>query len=86
VSSYRVTVGSTTVRATSFRDAGSVVEGAITDLLALDPESVARHAVAINQAFESGAAEHSLIAHGRWSMTVTVHGDPVLIAIVKKRW
>lgn len=79
-------MGSTTVRAKKFRDARSVVADAITDLLARDPEAVARHAVVVNQAFESGAAEHSLTAHGRWSMTVTVHGDPVLIDIIKKRW
>jgi len=39
----------------------------------------------VNQVFESGAAEHSLTAHGSWSVTVTVHGEPVLSAIVKKR-
>jgi hypothetical protein len=79
-------VGSTTVRVKKFRDARSVVAEAITNLLARDPEAVARKAVVVNQAFESGAAEHSLTAHGNWSMTVTVHGEPVLLAIVKKRW
>jgi hypothetical protein len=27
-----------------------------------------------NQAFESGAVEHSFGAHGRWDVTVTFHG------------
>jgi hypothetical protein len=51
-----------------------------------DPESVARDAVTVNQAMQTGAAEHSLTAHGRWSMTVTVEGKPVSLVIVKARW
>jgi hypothetical protein len=86
VSSYKVSVGSTTVRVKKFRDARSVVAAAITDLMARDPETIARDAMAIDQAFETGAAEHSLIAHGRWSETVTVDREPVVLAIVKKRW
>lgn len=70
----------------NFRDARSVVAEAITGLTAHDPEAVARSAMTVNAAFESGAAEHSLTAHGRWSTTVTVHGEPVLLAIIKKRW
>jgi hypothetical protein len=86
VSSYKVSVGNTTVRAENFRDARSVVAEAITSLLARDPEAGARGAVTVNLAFDSGAVEHSLTAHGRWSTTVTVDGEPVLLAIVKKRW
>ncbi|MGH3283120.1 MAG: hypothetical protein ACRDPD_00270 [Streptosporangiaceae bacterium] len=86
VSSYRVIVGGKTVRAKNFRDARSVVADAITSLLEQDPEPVARFAMATNQMFETGAAEHSLIAHGSWSTTVTVHGEPVELAIIKKRW
>jgi hypothetical protein len=85
VSNYKVSVGSTTARVKSFRDARSIVLEAITNLLAVDPEAVARSAMVANAAFDSGAAEHSLTAHGRWSMTMTVLGDPVLLAIVKKR-
>jgi hypothetical protein len=86
VSSYRVSVGGKTVRVKNFRDARSVVVGAITDLLKQDPEPVARVAMATNQVLESGAAEYSLIAHSSWSTTVTVHGEPVELAIIKKRW
>jgi hypothetical protein len=42
--------------------------------------------MSVNQAFESGAPEHSLTAHGRWSATLTVDGKSVPLAIVKKRW
>jgi hypothetical protein len=84
--SYRVIVGSKTVRARNFRDARSVVEEAITSLLKQDPEAVARVAMTTNQMFETGAAEHSLIAHGSWSTTAPVHGEPVELAIIKKRW
>jgi len=69
----------------NFRAARSVVAEAVTSLLARDPEAAARDALMVNQVFESGAAEHSLTAHGSWSVTVTVHGEPVLSAIVKKR-
>ncbi|MBV9447657.1 MAG: hypothetical protein JO345_17370 [Streptosporangiaceae bacterium] len=86
MSSYKVSVGSTTVRVKNFRDARSVVAEAITSLLARDPEAVAHSAMSVNQSFETGAVEHSLTAHGSWSTTVTVHGEPVLLAIVKKRW
>ena len=58
----------------------------MTDLMARDPESVSRDAMTVNQAFETGAAEHSLTAHGKWSTTVTVDGAAVPLAIVKKRW
>ena len=85
VSRYQVSVGSTTVRVGNFRDARSVVAEAITSFLARDPEAGARGAVTINAAFDSGAVEHSLTAHGSWSTTVTVDGEPVLLAIVKKR-
>ena len=54
--------------------------------MARDPEAVARDAGTINEAFTSGAAEHSLIAHGRWSTTLTVDGEPVPLTILKKRW
>jgi len=86
VGSYRVSVGSTTVRVKKFRDVRPIVAEAITTFLAQDPEAVARDAIVANQAFESGAAEHSLTAHGNWSMTLTVNGEPVLLAIVKRRW
>jgi hypothetical protein len=63
-----------------------VIAAAITDLMARDPEPVARSAVSVNEALASGAAEHSLTAHGRWSATFTVGGEPVPMTIVKKRW
>jgi len=85
VSSYRVSVGSTTVRAKNFRDARAVVASAATGLLAQDLEGAAEGVLVANEAFGSGAVEHSLTAHGRWSTTVTVHGAPVEITI-KKRW
>jgi hypothetical protein len=87
VSSYKVSVGDAKpVRVENFRDARSVVAEAITSLLARDPEAGARGVVTVNTAFESGAVEHSLTAHGRWSTTVTVAGEPLTLAIVKKRW
>jgi hypothetical protein len=58
----------------------------MTDLMARDPEAAARDATAVNEAMVSGAAEHSLTAHRRWSTTVTVDGEPVPLAIVKERW
>jgi hypothetical protein len=67
------------------RDARSIVAVAMTGLMARDPESVAKDVMSVNQAFESGAAEHSLTAHGRWSTTVSVHGEPVSLVIVKSR-
>lgn len=79
-------MGSKTVRVREFRDARSVVAAAITDLLARDPEAVARDAIVVREAFESGAAEHSLTAHGKWSVTVIVHDEPILLAVVKRRW
>lgn len=42
MSSYRVTVGGTTVRVKNFRDARSVVAEAITDLMARDPRAEIR--------------------------------------------
>jgi hypothetical protein len=74
------------VRVKDFRDARSLIAAAITDLMARDPEGVARSAGPVNQAFESGAALHSLTAHGRWSTTVAVEGKPVLLAIKKHWW
>jgi len=73
------------VRVKNIGGARDVVAKAITTLAALDPEGVARGAMTVNEAFVSGAAEHSLTAHGRWSTTVTVHGEAVLLAIVKTR-
>lgn len=85
VSSYKVSVGSTTVRVKKFRDARSVVAEAITNFLADAPDAAAGGAMMANQALSDGAAEHSIDAHGSWRVTVTVHGEPVEVAI-KKRW
>jgi hypothetical protein len=74
------------VRVKKFRDARSVVAEAITSFLERDPEAVARSAMTVNEAFTSGAAEHSLIAHGTWSTTITVQGEPVELIITKRRW
>jgi hypothetical protein len=86
VSSYRVSDGDVVVRAKNFRDARSVVAEAITNFLADDPEAVAGSATSVNLMFETGAVEHSLIAHGSWSTTVIVNGEPVQMVIIKKRW
>jgi hypothetical protein len=86
VSRYIVSVARTTVRLKKFRDARSVVAEAVTNFMARDPEAVARDAMGIDLAFESGAVEYSLTAHGSWSATVTVNGEHVPLAIVKKRW
>jgi hypothetical protein len=87
VSSYRVSVGSAKpVRVRNFRNARSIVAEAITNFMARDPEAVARDASTVNVAFDSGAVEHALIAHGSWVTTVTVHGEPVPIAISKRWW
>jgi hypothetical protein len=86
VSSFKVTVGKSTVRVKNFRDARSVVEKAITNLTAQDPEAMARSAVVVDAAFDSGAAEHSLTAHLSWSTTVSVDGAQIPIAIRKRWW
>ena len=39
----------------------------------------------VNEAFDSGAAEHSLTAHLSWSTTVSVNGVQIPIAI-RKHW
>jgi hypothetical protein len=87
VSSYKVSVGNARpVRVKNVRDARSVVAVAVTSLMARDPEGVARGAMTVNAAFDSGAVEHSLTAHGDWRTSMTVDGEPVLLAIVRKRW
>lgn len=86
VSSFKVSVGNTTVRVKNFRDARSVVAEYVTSLTARDPEAMARGAMVVNEAFESGAAEHSVVAHGRWSTTLTVGGESVLLAVRKHWW
>jgi hypothetical protein len=84
--SYKVSVGDTTNQADNFRDARGAIAEAVTGFLSRDPEGGARSAVTINAAFDSGAVEAMLTAHGRWSTTVTVDGEQVSLAIVKRRW
>jgi hypothetical protein len=87
VSSFKVSVGNARpMRVKNFRDARSVIAEAVTSLMARDPEAMARSAVVVNAAFESGAAEHSVVAHGRWSTTLTVDGVSVLLAVRKHWW
>lgn len=87
VSSYAVSVGyGKPVKVKDLLSVRSVVAEAITSLLAFDPEGVAGGATSVNTAFDTGAVAHSLTAHGRWSTTVTVDGEPVTVAIVRKRW
>lgn len=82
MSSYEVGVGAKTMPVETFREAGHVVMEAVTGLLAQDPE-VAESAMMANREFSSGAVEHAVDDHGSWSMCVTVHGEPVTVAIVK---
>lgn len=86
MSSFKVSVAKSTVRVKDFREARSVIAKAITDLMARDPEAMARSAAVVNEAFDSGAAEHSLTAHLSWSTTVSVDGEQIPIAIRKRRW
>jgi hypothetical protein len=87
VSSFKVSVGNAKpVRVKNFRDARSVIAEYVTSLTTRDPEAMARGAVVVNAAFESGAAWHSIVAHGRWSTTLTVGGESVLLAIGKHWW
>ena len=74
------------MRVRNFRDARSIVAKAITNYMAQDPEGVARHVSGVDMAFDSGAVEYSLTAHRSWSTAVTVHGEQVPIAIVKRWW
>lgn len=76
-------MGKSTVRVKTFRDARSVVARAITNLMAQDPEAMAKSAMVVNEAFDSGAAEHSLTAHLSWGTTVSVNGEQIPIAIRK---
>jgi hypothetical protein len=85
VSSYRVSVGGEAVRVKTFEQVGPLVMEALTSLLEQDPEAVAQGATMANQAFTSGAARHSLAAHGSWRMSVTVHGEPVSVVVVRRR-
>jgi hypothetical protein len=86
VSSYRVSVGSAPARRVkTVREAGVAVMEALTGFLADDPEAVARDAMAARNAFGAGAVEHSLTAHGRWDMSVTVNGEQIPIVIIRKR-
>lgn len=47
--SYKVSAGSTAVRVKAFLDARSVIAAALTDLMARDPEAIARGATVVNQ-------------------------------------
>lgn len=47
---------------------------------------MARSAMTVNEAFDSGAAEHSLTAHLNWSTTVSVKGEQIPITIRKRWW
>jgi hypothetical protein len=84
--SYRVSVGGATTRVKKFREVGPVVMEALTSLLAQDPEAVARDAMVANHMFTEGAVERAVETHGSWHMSVTVHGEPIRVVVVKKRW
>ena len=87
MSSYVVIVGNAKpVRVKNFRGARSVIAETVANLMARDPEAGARAAMTVNEMIETGAAEHSLTAHGRWSTTVTMDGELVQLAVIKKRW
>ena len=86
MSSYRVSVGSSPARRVkTVREAGVAVMEALTGFLADDPEAVARDVMVARNAFGAGAVEHSLVAHGRWAMSVIVNGEQIPIVIVRKR-
>ncbi len=56
VSSYKVSVGNSTIRVKTFQEVGPLVMDAPNNLLAQDPESVAEVAAMANRAFSVGTA------------------------------
>jgi cytochrome c-type biogenesis protein CcmH/NrfG len=84
VSSYRVSVGDAIVQAKTFQEVQAVVMEALTSLLAQDPEAVAKGAMMANRAFEVGTVQHALDTQGSWRTSVTVHGEPVPLVVVKE--
>ena len=84
MSSYRVSVGDAIVQAKTFQEVQAVVMEALTSLLAQDPEAVAKGAMMANRAFEVGTVQHALDTQGSWRTSVTVHGEPVPLVVVKE--
>jgi hypothetical protein len=84
VSSYRVSVGDAIVPVKTFREVQAAVMEALTSLLAQDPEAVAKGAMMANRAFKVGTVQHALDTQGSWRTSVTVHGEPVLLVVVKE--
>jgi hypothetical protein len=84
VSSYRVSVGDVVVQVKTLQEVQAVVMETLTGLLAKDPEAVAEGAMMANRAFEVGTVQHALDTQGSWRTSVTVHGEPVLLVVVKE--
>jgi hypothetical protein len=84
VSSYKVTVGSTTVRAQTLQEVQSVVMEGVTNLLAQDPEGAAEGAMMANRAFSVGTVQHTLNTRGSWRTSVTVHGKSIPVVVVSE--
>ena len=83
---YKVSVGTTARRVKTFQEARAVVAEAMTSFLAQDPEGAAESAQMANRAFSVGTVQHALDTHGSWRTSLTVHGEPIVVAVVKRRW
>lgn len=83
MTSYTVSVGDTTTSATTLQEVQAVVMEAATSLLARDPEGAADGAMMAHRAFSAGTVRHALDTGGSWHMSLTVHGEPVPVVVVK---
>lgn len=74
--------GETAARGT-LAEVSAALKGAVTDLVAEDPEGASTGALTANRAFASGAVAEALDVKGEWRTIVGVHGEPIRLAIVK---
>jgi hypothetical protein len=79
---YRFEKDGKTVARGAFAEVSAALKGAVTDLVAEDPEGASTGAMTANRAFASGAVSEAIAASGEWRTIVGVHGEPVRLAII----
>lgn len=80
---YEVTLGGEPLARGSMREVQTAAAGAVTNLLAQDPDGVAMSAQQANTDFQSGTVEAAVASTGEWQCPIWVHGDATTLRVVR---
>lgn len=78
---YSVTLGGKPLAQGTMQEVQFAASGAITELLAQDPDGVAMSAQQANRDFQTGTVATTVASTGEWKCPIWVHGKAQTLAV-----